>query len=249
MVRRALGGKWNIETDGSGASLRGVGGKATIYPFLWVNKRIEAIKAGTSDSKVAAKYIKLLQALGRDAEAPELIPEDFVEKHADKGEAQAASMHTGDDDDAEESDDVSGEFGVDVLKAGPTICFFIVSAADGKIDKKEIKTFFTEVVKFATDTNPLVREIFGSTPSNFEALAKEFMENPSMAVVKVALIRSLAEEHHPQHAAGFCTALYEMSKNIASASGGFFGFGSKISKDEQAALNIIQTMLTTSAKE
>ena len=70
VVRRALGGTWSIESDGSGASLRGVGGKATIYPFLWVNKRIEAVKAGTGDSKVAAKYLKLLQALGEKAKLP-----------------------------------------------------------------------------------------------------------------------------------------------------------------------------------
>ncbi len=84
VVRRALGGSWTLESDGSGASLRGVGGNATIYPFLWLSKRIEAVKAGTDDSKVAAKYLKLLQSLGREGEAPELIAANFVAEQAEK---------------------------------------------------------------------------------------------------------------------------------------------------------------------
>lgn len=249
VVRRALGGTWSMESDGSGASLRGVGGKATIYPFLWVNKRIEAVKAGTSDSKVAAKYVKLLQALGRESEVPEVIADNFVQAHAEAdsapyAESMAANANI---DDADDEDDEL-PFGVEVLQAAPTICFFVVSAADGKIDKKEIKSFFTEVLKFATSPNQLVREVFGATPSRFEEFAKEFMENPGIALMKLVAIRKLAEEHHPQQADGFCAALNDMSKNIAAASGGFFGFGSKISKEEQSALDIIQKMLSLSGK-
>ncbi len=249
VVRRALGGQWNMESDGSGASLRGVGGKATIYPFLWVNKRIEAIKAGTGDSKVAAKYLKLLAALGRDAEAPEVIAENFVESHAQaEGAPYAENFANQDEDDDDDEDEGEMNFGVEILHAAPTICFFIISAADGKIDKKEIKTFFTEVMKFATSPNTLVRDVFSSTPSRFEEFADEFMQNPGNALLKLVHIRQLAEAHHSKHADGFCTALNEMSKNIASASGGFFGFGSKISKDEQSALDVIRNMLSHSSK-
>ena len=181
-----------------------------------------------------------------------MIADNFVLALAEAENAQFADNFSDNDsddaDDADEEDDDGMNFGVEVLQAAPTICFFIVSAADGKIDKKEIKSFFTEVLKFATSPNALVRDIFGATPSRFEELAKEFMENPSLALMKLVVIRKLAEEHHPQQADGFCTALNDMSKNIAAASGGFFGFGSKISKEEQSALDIIQKMLSFSDK-
>ena len=251
VVRRALGGKWVKEADGSGASLRGVGGKATIYPFLWISKRIDSIVQGTDENAISRKYLKLLQMLDREAEAPDALPSDFVHKHAQGMEQEAGGEGRDDATDAiSAASDAAGADGNDdqddtlksSLAMAPTICFFMIAGADGNIDKKEAKSFLIEVVKYATHQNPLVREIFGSTPSRFAEHCNAISESAPLAVLKLALCKVAAETTNPDHAKEFCQVLFNMSKTIASSSGGFFSRG-KVSKDEQKVLDVIAQTL------
>lgn len=244
VVRRALGGKWVQEADGSGASLRGVGGKATIYPFLWVSKRIDAVVQGSEENSIALKYKKLLKMLDREAEAPAALPADWVRKLAENVEADAqggaaqknASTAPGKSADAESNE--GDETLQSALAMAPTICFFMIAAADGNIDKKEAKSFLSEVVKYATHKNPLIREVFGSTPAHFAEYCNAIAEFAPMAVLKLALCKIAAQKASQEHATEFCQALLDMSTAIASSSGGFFSRG-KVSKDERKVLDAI----------
>ncbi|MGN6544295.1 MAG: hypothetical protein ACTHK7_04550 [Aureliella sp.] len=245
VVRRALGGKWVKEENGSGASLRGVAGKATIYPFLWVSKRIDAVVQGSDENSLALKYVKLLQMLDRESEAPERLPDDWVRKHAEQmsGEesSQAVAASGSQDSEAEDDGDADDDF-ASALAMAPTVCFFLVAAADGNIDKKEAKSFLSEVIKYATHPNPLIREVFGTTPSKFAEFCTAITESAPLAVMKLALCRIAAEQRAPEHAAEFCQALLKMSTAIASSSGGLFSRG-KVSKDERQALDVIAQTL------
>ena len=78
VVRKTLGGYWALEDDGSGASLRGVDNAATIYPFLWLGDRLEAVKRRKESQSIGEAYFRLLDSLGRCDQAPEELPTDFL---------------------------------------------------------------------------------------------------------------------------------------------------------------------------
>ena len=136
------------------------------------------------------------------------------------------------------------------LESLPTICFLLVSGIDGNIDKKETNAFANAVQEYSGHKNPLVREVFTAAAGRFEKDMTEIMgmgESGGLLMpMRIALSRQTALKKAPEHAEEFFNVLLEMSTAIANASGGVFGFGSKISKEEAAALKVIESMLSGS---
>ncbi|MCE2595936.1 hypothetical protein K6Y31_14070 [Motilimonas cestriensis] len=132
----------------------------------------------------------------------------------------------------------------DRLKQAPFLIFFLVAAADGKVDKKEMKQFadvLTHPDFLANQTmNRIITNIMGELPEQLmKLLSQEFDFMEELAALKVIVEQNLSESQANE----FKVALLMMGKLIAEASGGFFGFGSKISKQEKAALAAIAICL------
>lgn len=135
---------------------------------------------------------------------------------------------------------VHGDFSAeewDVLLNSPFMIFFAVAAADGRIDAKEVKQLAAAIQNGNKYKNDLLQQLLAETgpriPIFIEKLSRggfNFREELMRAckVVDGKLSKDQASE--------FKRHLYAFGKDIAESSGGFFGLGSKISKEEKAAL-------------
>ena len=258
-IRRNHGGSWFKEDDGSGASLRGVEGKATIYPFLWMNERMEALKSNQGGKEINGNYAALLDSLDMSDKLPAAIPADYAQT------LPPADLWGGSRDEtrkpAKASEPSSSEAGTELtaeqkqeaLIMAPVSCFYLVAGIDGNIDKKEVKAFMADLQKNATSKNKLVSTIFLLAITRLDADLQSLAEQKGGAMIRIPITlmhaRVAAEEGYPDDAQGFCQVLVEMATNIASASGGFLGFGNKIGKEEKSALGLLDAILLGEGKK
>lgn len=145
--------------------------------------------------------------------------------------------------DALESSDIEGD-DFETLKNAPFLIFFLISAADGKIDKKEVIEFIKVLSSPESQTHDLmvrvVTNVISSVPERLSAMAAADI-NYVVELIKIRLI--LETNLAPEDALEIKKSLLDLGNRIANASGSFFGFGSKIDKKEKAALEAIATCL------
>ncbi|WP_435103311.1 hypothetical protein [Arhodomonas sp. AD133] len=129
-----------------------------------------------------------------------------------------------------------------LLARAPCLVFLLVAAADGSIDKKEIKRF-AKLLRHK-DYRELGAAIQQSGLSVLQLMTsvRQQTDDPLEELKRVS---GLLDRHLKPGAAGaFKATLLAFAKAIAEASGGFLGlFGSKISKEEKAALYLIADAL------
>ncbi len=127
----------------------------------------------------------------------------------------------------------------------PIYVFFFIAGADGKVDKKEMNKFFE-----------LIASGDGAPSAVFREGAREIMNNPGiledvmtndlpnlpihMASAKGVLETAIS---NPGEKNDYKLSLLFLAKEIAAASGGFLGFGSKISKEEKASIQSLADLL------
>jgi hypothetical protein len=133
---------------------------------------------------------------------------------------------------------------VGLLIRAPLVVFFLVAAADGKVDKKEIQKFIS-ILKSSVEKGEggsLFANIVSGTVANFAELMQEIPHlHPGE---QLDCLRELLEQLLPPHDCyAFKKALMGLGVAIAEASGGFLGFGSKISAEEKATLDGIKLLL------
>ncbi len=123
------------------------------------------------------------------------------------------------------------------LTYSPFLAFMLVAAADGSIDKKEIKSF---IKTLSTQENPLMLELLGSCGEAPDKIISHLASLGSDAPLLLQEITEVLDSKLPEkHALAFKLELLHIGKNVAEASGGFFGFGKKASKEEKLALALI----------
>ena len=136
----------------------------------------------------------------------------------------------------------------DLLKRSVFMVFAAVAASDGKIEKKEAETFVKSLTSGELLENPLMNRIVTNVIHDIPGIMASIFsgEAPSPAV-ELLQVRLVVDERMPaDQADGFKRALLTLGHSIASASGGLFGFGSKVSKEEKQALAAIATCLGVS---
>ncbi|MES2657886.1 MAG: hypothetical protein V4689_04670 [Verrucomicrobiota bacterium] len=129
------------------------------------------------------------------------------------------------------------------LAKAPCLVFLLVASCDGSIDKKEMAQFGKLLTNHAKMPAPIVRKILNITTNNvagmFESLGEK---NPAIELIEVGVL--LHSGKLPAEDSKVIGAfLYKLGEEIASASGGFMGFGSKISKKEAEILDLLRTLL------
>lgn len=127
------------------------------------------------------------------------------------------------------------------LTYSPFLSFFLVSLADGSIDKKELKSF---VKSLSNQENPLMIELLNSCHAPASEIMSHFVKLGEEVSTLLQEIGEILDSKLPKnYAFAFKVELFKIGKSVAEASGGFFGFGKKISKQEESALVAIATML------
>jgi len=130
------------------------------------------------------------------------------------------------------------------LADAPYLVFLVVAAADGKVDEKEVSAFQKALVQAAASEHPVVHEMFARGLQDPEGrLRKLLSETPAPADALAAAGALISEKLPRDEANGIKMALFLLGKAVAEASGGFLGFGSRISKQEKKALAAVLLLL------
>lgn len=131
----------------------------------------------------------------------------------------------------------------DKLSELPVSLFILVAGADGEIDDKEMAEF-TKLLNSPSDFDDAFSALLLTTANNYRSIitdvhTKEYSKWTELESAKDILEFRLDDDALLK----FKTDLYQFSKSIASSSGGFFGFGNKIDKSEQAVLDRVKAIL------
>ena len=136
------------------------------------------------------------------------------------------------------------------LMIAPVLVFFLVAAADGRVDSKEQASFSSTLTGDLTHQPLFFQEVVSLTLLNLgrcmeivAAMAREgSLIELAGASFKVG-IKAVAARHSRSTADNFKDALIELGEQIAGASGGILGiFGARISKNERAVLNTLRML-------
>lgn len=214
-LRRRLGGVW-VQDERGVALLQGIGGgDLTASPFSWMQSRL----ANGMGDALAARFSALQQQLSPAAGNPAGPARVSLARPAGAASATASGPS------AEE---------LAMLTRSPLLIFLLVAAADGKVDKKEFNEFQKVIVGVMTNATPLLRDAMSRLLPRMEQTFDELEDiNPGEELERLAVV---LDTHYPKEAKAFKQQLVSIAVSIAESSGGFLGFGSKISNDEKTAI-------------
>jgi len=217
-IRRNHGGEWIKEDDGTGASVRGIEGKATIYPFVWMAARMESLSSGENAKEINSQYASMLESMDMLDKLPAPIPADYIHTLAEP-EIWGGSKTTESDANKKQQGEGTSEFTAKekqeaILKA-PASCFVLVAGCDGNIDKKEAKAFMKDLQKQMASPNKLISSIFTVAATQLESDLESIAQEGSAMAITIPLTlmkaRVAAEEMNADMAGEFCQVLYDMS--------------------------------------
>ena len=148
---------------------------------------------------------------------------------------------------ANETSNIQGKFTAeewDVLCCAPISIFCLVAGSDGNIDKKEFMAFAKMILGLKHYDHELIKAVYAGTVDNIEAKFNIVVKNFDAIIPNIKKIRSILKgKVEDKVIEEFCKSILFISVKVASASGGFLGFGAKISKEEKEMLVRISTML------
>lgn len=199
----------------------------------------------------AVHRLKMTQLSGIPSEAVDSLSNAFfdgIESHKQGGkiwnenyvdQAGVSAAYYECDENIEFSED---DF--ELLKQSVFLVFFLVAAADGKVDKKELIAFVTLLSNPEKINNSLLNRIVTNVISDAPAIVTEIARQDINYIEELRRLKTVINKNlSAGDANAFKLSLILLGKEIAEASGGFLGFGSKISKDEKAALGAIALCL------
>ena len=132
----------------------------------------------------------------------------------------------------------------DALKQSPFLIFFLVAAADGNVDKKEVAALQKLLSDSDNFKNRLLNRIITNVITDIPNIILSMMQKEMNYIEELDKLKNIIDTNlSPTEANEFKIALFMVGKQIAEASGGFLGFGSKISKEEKGALAAIAVCL------
>lgn len=139
---------------------------------------------------------------------------------------------------------------IKLLAYAPIAVFCVVAAADGNIDKKEVKAFQVELLKGIITDSELMQNVMVHVMSDFEPMITRFLQQEVNArEILEQILQLLNGRLEVEEAHKFKLSMLSIGKSVAEASGGFMGmFGSKISKEEKRALEGLALFLGLSGE-
>lgn len=140
---------------------------------------------------------------------------------------------------------------IKLLAYAPVAVFCVVAAADGTIDKKEVKAFQVELLKGFIFESELMQKVMVHVISDFEPMISRFLKQEvDVKDIMEQILQLLDGKLDAEEARKFKLSMLSIGKSVAEASGGFLGmFGSKISKEEKRALVGLAMFLGVTGEE
>ncbi|MDQ1362307.1 MAG: hypothetical protein QG652_167 [Pseudomonadota bacterium] len=134
------------------------------------------------------------------------------------------------------------------LLNSPFIIFLAVAVADGKLDKKEAERFAKILAEAGKYRCPILSRILAEALPHFMEFINGLLSGKINPLKELMTVTDLADARLSANDAKiFKLSLMSIAKEIAESSGGFLGFGSKISKDEMKVINSIAATLKLAA--
>ncbi len=245
--------KWRVEEIGGAKCLTRAGDELTAADLLYppfLAKACEDFKGRQVYLAIPNRFVMILGTKALDL--AEGAAGMFAEAVEEKGPALTPVVFevregklVGDvpvPEDAGElgADDSTGKLSEAVLY-GPWATFDLVAGIDGNVDKKEVIAFVQELQKAVETSSPMIQGILGPSLLSPEGIMERIEEiNLSPPELLAGASIAIAEDL-PDHARReYIEMCLELGHGVAAASGGFLGFGSKVSKDEKKALEFIR---------
>jgi hypothetical protein len=129
------------------------------------------------------------------------------------------------------------------LAYAPFVVFVMISAADGKVDRKELNAF---VRALREQKDELLREVITLVPKPPQEIISEILGDFEGALSGLRESIEAADARLPKgQAIKLKVGLWDIANKVASASGGVLGFGARVSDEEKAALEALALILKT----
>lgn len=126
----------------------------------------------------------------------------------------------------------------------PFLVFLAVATADGKVDKKEGRAFHKILAQAGDLSSQLLRQVLAQATDHAAQFIEALSSGKITPLEELESIKKIAGDRLDEEEANlFKKSLLAIGIRVAEASGGLFGFGSKISKQEKAALAALATTL------
>lgn len=123
------------------------------------------------------------------------------------------------------------------LRTSPVLLFLVTAAIDGSLDKKEVAAFQKIVTNANAYQSKLMRQVLADIVDDVPTMVMQIMSQPPDFMQVLSEVADLVDAKlSGEDAHAYKMSLMHIGKSVAEASGGFFGFGSKISDEEKAAL-------------
>ena len=137
-----------------------------------------------------------------------------------------------------------------LIEKGPIAVFLLVAVADGKIDDKELKMFSKMVERvLEKDSHELTKRMMLMALLGAEELMPLLLNSGNPEGVLREFAQLLDHKVGDPDATHVKLTLIGLAKKIGEASGGFLGFGKKISEDEEIAIARIAEILNSSSAQ
>jgi len=130
------------------------------------------------------------------------------------------------------------------LTRAPFIIFFLISAIDGKVNKRKAVGFAKTIAHQTVNGDFLFNQIIAHVVHNASVMVAGMANQNINYIAELIALKSIVDRKLAKEDANqFKQALFQLGKKIAESSGGFLGFGKKITKEETATLATIALCL------
>ncbi|MEO7098584.1 MAG: hypothetical protein ABI162_04425 [Luteolibacter sp.] len=142
-----------------------------------------------------------------------------------------------------QSNDLTGEDWMLLAKMA-VLCLYLVAGADGSVDRKEIAAIRNLLANTQSFPHPVLAKIMGIARTSLEHIAQQLQEEGLPPMIHFALLLGVLRKFPEDEAAHIKAGFLASANAVAEASGGFFGFGSKVSKREKEVLDFLKGILS-----
>jgi len=139
----------------------------------------------------------------------------------------------------------------ELLMQAPYLVFLTVAAADGVVDKKEVKSLTKILAKAKEQPSVLLQKVLAESAHKAGEIINGIIAGGGNTIDALQQVQELVDSRFDaDEAMLFKVSLLLISKEVAEASGGgFLGFGKKISKEEKMAMAAIALTLKLNDQE
>ncbi len=126
----------------------------------------------------------------------------------------------------------------------PALVTLLIAGAEGNIDEKEID-WGTKITHFRANEHSIIQNYYLETDKNFnetlkkliEVMPKDAKERSERINGELKKLNAILPKLDPEFSNMFYKSLLSLSKHVAKASGGIWGFGS-VSPEEKKYLDL-----------